>query len=666
LAQNPITIKSPKPDSTVHNGEIFVVCSVDPRIKFLPESVKFMIEGAEISPLIKINANIITILITNEIRPDIYTAEIQLRSETGKLYRQSWSFFVDIYKTEEINRVKEQKKTNSEKLSFKGIADLSFRFTKLDGSGISLRQEPPQMHDIRINGNFRINHYKIPLKIYFSNHENELLPFRNRFMTGFESEYLRTYFGDVNPDYNRLVLSGTSIRGYEIYWKRRSTEMSFVRGHVNRAIEGRKEKYLEGTGFPPFNMLADSTYFIEGIYKRKISAFNIIFNAIDGTKFNMTFLKSTDDSNSITYGGMVAQNFVFGAGNQVKFNNNRFYANMQVALSATTFDIRRGVYSKPQIDEIFGSDIPFRPEDYSWLLIFNGTTVPLSWKNKPPLAFWGDARLNILQQKFIFKYQRLGSSFYSFGNPFLVNDRRIMTAEDRIELFKKKLKFRLQYSYLTNNLSKNLALRKITHIASFSMNLKIKPNLPSLEGSYRFYNRINRLTDTNIIISNTYLHSLTTGSSWTFKTGILEHIIQASYNLYYRVQENSNTASHSINFYLNENIKSLLLLTAYSNSFIMTNDSANLGIINTLGGRITLKFFKEKVRLSAGLNYTINEASDLISASSRFHQDAEMSIHLIKNLTISATYGKGVYQEPDFSINNYNEKFALFKLNYLF
>jgi len=665
-AQNPISIKSPLPDSTVHNGEIFIVCSVDPRIKFIPESVKIFIEGAEISPLIKINANIITILVLNEIRPDIYTAEIQLRSESGKLYRKSWSFFVDIYKSEDISRQVLKSKQNQEKLSFKGSSDVSLRFTSIDGSGTFLRSEPRQLHDIRINGAFRYHHFKIPIKLYLSNQENVLQPYKNRFMTGYESDYLKIYGGDINVDYHAIALNGTSVRGLKVDFKFRSTEYSFITGYINRAIEGAKEKFMEGSGFPPANMLADSSYIVEGVYRRKISAFNAVFNAIDGTKFNIMFLKSTDDSSSIKFGGMAAQNFVFGAGNQVKFNNDRVAANINVALSATTFDIRRGVYSKYQIDEIYGSDIPFFPEQYKWLLIFNGTTVPLIWKNKPSLALWGDARINILKQKFIFRYQRYGSSFYSFGNPFLVNNRRIMSAEDRIDLFNRKIRLRLNYTFSTNNLSFNLLNKKFTHIYSGILNLKIKPNFPGFDVSYRLYNRIEKEAETNVQVFSTIVHNFNTGLNVNFKTGKFEHILQASYNLFLRQTIDANTASHSVNFYFNENMNQKLLLTLYSNSFVMTHDSSNLGIINTLGGRLLWKFLKGKVQISGGVNYTINEESGLISLSKRFNSDMDFGVFVIKNMVLKITLGKGMYTEPELSMMNYKEMYALFKLNYLF
>ncbi len=665
-AQNVISIKSPLPDSVVRNGEIWIVCVVDPRLKILPGSVQMFIEGAEVSPLIKVNGNTISILVMNKLRPDKYNVELRLRSESGKLYRKRWAFYVGNFQSSEdsIIEVRPIRQKQEIKPQFKGTVFSGMRFTSLHGNGAYLRQEPPQMHDFRMNATLQLSNISIPLKIYLTNQENKFLPFRNRFMSGIQTDKTGLLAGDINLNFNRIALNGTSARGLLFEFKIRSTAYSFFHGYVNRAIEGEKLKF-DGIGFPPGNMLADSFYLNEGTYRRKLSAMNVIFTAVDGTRFNIMFLKSMDDSNSIRYGGQVSQNFVFGAGNQVKTKNNRFTADMQVALSLTTFDIRRGVYSKQMIDNIFGSDIPFYPENWKWLMIFNGTTTPMTWKNRPPLAFFGDYRLNALKQSFLVSYHRTGSAFYSFGNPFLVNDRRYMSFEDRFTTFNKKLRTRIQYTYTTNNLSKTFYSKKNTNTGMISFNFRPSKKLPSFDLSYRYFNRVEKSIQEGKQISLTELHNLVSGFSWNLKTGSFQHILQVNYNYYLRKTPGSPTASRSLNFYLNEQYRKNLMFSAYFNSFVMTNDSADLGIINMLGIKINLISRNEKLKTGGGISRVVNEESGLMEASDRMTYEAEISYSPVKNLIFTLNGGYGSYQEDKIPVENYQEKWIYIRLNYL-
>lgn len=655
------------PDSVVKNGEIWIVCVVDPRLKILPGSVQMFIEGAEISPLIKVIGNTITILVLNKLRPDKYNVELRLRSESGKLYRKKWAFYVGNFQTFEdsVVEVRPVVQKNALKWHVKANLMADMRFYHIQDDGAYLRQEPAQTHDLRLNASIGNDRLTIPLKIYLNNHENKFLPFRNRFMSGIQTEKISLLAGDINLNFNRIALNGTSVRGLLFDFKIRSTEYSFFHGVINRPIEGEMLKYQEGSGFPPGNMLADSTYLREGTYLRKLSAMKIAFTAVDGTKFNLMFLKSTDDSSSIRYGGQVSQNFVFGAGNVVKTKNNRFYADMHVALSLTTFDIRRGVYSKHMIDDIFGSDIPFFPEKWKWLMIFNSTTTPMTWKNRPPLAFYGDYRLNLLKQTFLLSYYRSGSAFFSFGNPFAVNDRRYMSFEDRFSLFKKKLIARMQYSYTTNNLSKIYFSQNNTHAGRFSFTYKHSSKFPVLDFSYRYYQRQNIAVLNDSLMSTTQLHNLVGGFSWNFSSGIFKHTLQLNYNYYLRSVANASNTSQSINFYLNEQIQNKLLFSAYFNNFVMTNDSADLGIVNSMGAKLNLLFFQETLKICGGFNRIINPQSGLMEASDRLSYEFDIYLSLIKNMTFSIHTGYGYYREESLPIENYIEKWIFARLIYM-
>ncbi|MBL6962418.1 MAG: hypothetical protein ISR55_01215 [Bacteroidetes bacterium] len=663
-----ISVICPKAGSTVFNGELFVVCEVNPRIKLDPNTVQIFIASAEVSSEVKVQSHTISAMFTNKIRPDVYDIEVRFRDVNKKLYFKNWSFFIvnRKKKTTEMEVVKQINLNN--KSAFSGRISASSKMTQLNGVDAYLRQEPTELHHIRLDGQIHLNKFTIPLKLYATNQESPLLPYRNRFMTGFETKAFKLYLGDFNPYYHQQVLFGQQIRGVHVQYKYHGMEVSYARGEIERSVEGILDTFIRGQGFPPGNLHNDSTYVLEGIYKRKISALNLKFNTIDNTQFNVIFLKSTDDTNSIKYGGYAGQNFVFGASNQVRSRNHIFEADFGVALSVTTDDIKKGTYSKNEIDGLFGTDLPFFPENLNWLIVLNSTSKPLNWNNRPPLAVYGKAKLNILKQHFYFNLDRIGSAYYSFGNPYLQNNRIKYSVEDRFQFWKKKANMTIRYVRFQNNLSDIETITKITQIGSANLNFRYSTKWPQLLVSYRYYLRNEWILNDGSKYKSNGIQHLTAGANYQFITSAVKHHVGLFYNNYLRqfsTSTNPELNTSSINFNLSEEFPYQISFSAYYQSFVQTLDTADLSIQNSFGFRLGWRTENGKIRVSASSNSIQITPSAISSKSSRQLHRLEMTWLIVKDLSFTVETGYGSFEMLGINPQFYEEYWGMIRLNYM-
>jgi hypothetical protein len=657
-----INILSPQKADTCYNGEILIAFQINPRIELDPRTVRIFISAAEVSSEVKIIGHTVSALFTTKVRPDLYDIEIRFRDKNQQMYYKTWSFFVVNRKSNSVANNKEEQKPG-----FRGNLQASTKFTSLTGTDINVRQEPPQLHHLFLDGKISYKKFEIPLKLKITNQENALIPHRNRFMTGIESKAFTLHIGDFNPCFHKQVLNGLNIRGIHFSFVYRGMTASYVHGEITRALEGQYQSFTGQMGFPPGNLQSDSSYLNEGIYKRNVSAINLKFNSIDNTTFNVVFLKSTDDIQSISYGGYAGQNFVFGASNQVRSRNGIFDADFGVALSVVTEDIRRGVFTKNQIDEMFGSDIPFYPEKYQWLITLNSTTKPFNWTNRPPLAVYGKARLKVLKQRFYFHVDRIGAAYYSYGNPYLLNDRLKFGVEDRFSLFKKKLRVNLGYTNYQNNLSDIQLLRKLTHLGKANFHFRYKQEWPMFQLSYRFYYRSEKDLETGANLYHSYINSVRLGGMYNRKIRSMRADVNLFYTHFVRcflVSNGEKMQNKALNFSIGLQFPQNIRLSTYYNTFVQIADTSDLYLQGTLGFSIGWHSNDEKIQLNATVNRLNTEENTFQAAMKRNLYRLAFSYRLLHNLRITAETGYGSFY-PDTALPpTYTEFWGMLKLHY--
>ena len=669
-AQSLGNVLSPKPNDTILNGELFIVVQVDPQLNVNPSKLNLTIDKLNYSTLIKVINNKVTALILKPIKQGKHEIELYYNLNNDEQLKQKWTFY-----TYSENKMKRKypdqwKKHDTKKKDFeiKGSVSLSARATELTGEGANLRQEPPQSQNIRANATIRYKKINIPFKFYYTNHENPLLPPRNRLMFGIKGKKAGITIGDVNPSYDKLIQNGSRIRGGEAFVKIRNTKISIAHGEVNRRVEGQLEYWDINQGFQPVNIQHDSSYVLPGVYRRNLSAFNLESNpANSGNKLRFTVLRSTDEVASIQYGGPAQQNLALSTNFVAAGRNNRYSFDMGIAISATTRDIRRGAVNPEEFQSTYKKELRVDPSLWEKVFVVNSTTVPLTTKNAPFVAWYINSRFNILKQQISINLRRLGASFESFGNPYLQNDRRELMFRDNIGIWKRNINLNLQYRYLEDNMSNIKSITNVTQMAGANLSLAFGPKSPRLTGAYRMYLRQSTLIENSEIARENKVTNYSGGINYNFKTGGFTHSLNVVFNRNIREtiepQKSGNT-NDNINFNINETLPFGLTLSVQYNHLLLANDTSDLSEQQTLGFRISFSTKNKKLRISAGGRQISALESEFYPESLRQTVNVSIQYKVFKNATIKLQVGNSTYTEPNSIGRNYNENWGQVSLRY--
>ncbi len=548
---------SPVPGDTVANGQLLIVFRLNPELHIKASSLDIIIDRVSYKYLMKTNGSKVSVLVTTPIKKGRKTIRINAKDKSGENLEESWSFIIsgDKKQGEGIKQTK-----------VKAFVETSSRFSDISGEGSALRQEPPITHQIKFRGNIKHGNIEIPMKMYITNHEKSYLPPRDRFFIGVKSKNAGVYFGDINPGYHRLLLNGTRIRGVEAFFQIRSFKLSLLYGTVNRPVEGLRLYYnsLQDPSFPPVNLqdiiYTDSSmlgyYNDNGTYKRNVMAARFSLGSPNtNNKIHFVFLKSTDDTNSINYGGQAGQNVSFGIELETKSKNKRLKIDAGIAAAFTTRDIRYGVAAKETIDALYGIDLPIDPYKYRNLMVINTTTTIPSTKHTPFLSYYIKPEYRIANQKISAEVRWIGSDFQSFGNPYLINDRFIVSLSDRMRFFKDRLFLQIRLRHYNNNLTRSDTVTSNTDMIDASFNYLIKPNLPRLNGGVRRYFRSGKHTTTNERYSEYQISNYYAGIISIFNLWEINSSLTLNYNLNERdyLQKERSVVTHSGYVNLNQN-----------------------------------------------------------------------------------------------------------------
>jgi hypothetical protein len=670
--QNIGKILSPLPNDTLLNGELFIVVEADTSLNIKPSKLNLTIDKLNYSTLIKYSGNMITALVMNPIKPGEHEIELKLYQDEGEYLSQKWTFCVFAESKMKHKYPEQYKELNRDKKNFeiKGSLSLSSKITDLSGNGAFLRQEPPQSQQVRADGTMSYRKLEFPFKFYYTNHENPLSPPRNRMMIGIKGKKAGIFLGDVNPSYDMLLLSGSRIRGAEGFVRIRNTKFSATHGEVNRKIEGKMEYWDIYQGFPPINMQKDSSYVIPGKYKRNLSAFNLeISPPNSGNKFRFTCVRSTDDVASIRFGGPAEQNIAGSINTIVEGRNKRFRADVGVAVSATTKDIRRGAVSPEEFSSTYKEELRVNPKGWENIFIVNSTTVPLTTKNATFLGMYANFHLNILKQHITIKLQRLGSTFESFGNPYLQNDRRNVSFQDQIPIWKNRISFMLQYRYNEDNLSKIKATTNTMQMAGASLTLITGNKAPRITGGYRIFLREGITVAKPELVNDTRITNYNAGINYNLTTRGFTHGLNVVFNRNIHEIHSpriSSDVNDVVNFCFTESLHEIFLLSVQYNHLLLASETSNLTEQQTIGLRLSYCTKNKKFRISAGGSQISSEATELSSESSRQMLSADGQYQFFKNATIKLQLGNSTYAEPGTAGNNFNELWGQVTLKYEF
>jgi hypothetical protein len=661
------TILSPVINDTLKNQELFIAFQIDTYIRFQPPKLSLFIDQLNFSPLIKYKNDKLTALITNPLKPGKHTIKVRIITDKGENLKQEW----DIYIINE-NKMKkkypemwEKYKPKKKDFGIKGSASYSARFSDVTGEGAALRQEPPQTHEFRLDGGISYKNYTIPFKFFFTNHDKPGIPPRNRLMLSFKGKKAGIVIGDANPVYAKLVLNGSRLRGGEAYLALRNLKISAAYGELNRSKEGSVAYWDVSQGFQPVNLQLDSNNYIKpGTYKRNLAAFNIELDPPNSkNKFKFTIVRSSDMVSSIQFGGPAEQNIAFSLNSLTVGRENKWQMDVGAATSFTTKDIRRGAVSKEEFESTYKRELRVDPLFWEDIFIVNSTTVPTTTQDASFLGFYVNSKFDILKQNLVLNFERLGSAFESFGNPYMQNDRYNVMFQDRIPFWKRKINLMLQYRYNEDNLSKIKAIKNATHQIGSNLTMTIGPKFPTLVGGYRIYIREGISVAESSVVQDIQVTNYSAGITYNLKTGNFTHSANIIFNRNSR--ENfkpvkSRNDNDVINFGFAESFPYRINLSFQYNHLLLANDTSDLTEHRTIGCRLSYTTENKKIKISAGGS----QIYDKISRTSRQVASLDVDYTFIKNASIKLQLGNSTYEDNLIFGRNYNENWGQLCIRY--
>ena len=666
---------------TVVSGELLIVYRFADSLQIKPASVKVTIDLKKYNIGLKVNGSKVSLLVLEPISSGYKIVRIEAKDKNARLLHKEWGFYVTrkvannagVHSQHEIPQKKRQQ--------FRGNVETLSKLAAVSGPGSAQRQEPPATQVLRLNVNYKNATLEVPLKVYLTNYEDRTLQARNRFLTGIKTKTAGLLLGDVHPSYHPLILNGTRVRGGSIYLRLQWLQFDVAYGRLKRSVEGALKYYnsLQNPDYAPVNLQIipnnnDTAIMIQGYYNdvgtysRNMMAARLSLGSQKRRSwFRITATRATDDTTSVSYGGQAAQNFVFGFSFDHKSKNRKFTLDMGVSSALTTRDIRNGIATKEDFFTLYHRHIPFEPYTYRKIIVIN-TTTDLTTKHTPFLSWYFHPQMKIANQNISFEARRIGSNYYAFGNPYLINDRLNFLVSDRMRFLKNRLFINLYFRSFKDNLSGVNDFTHVNTIYNGSFNLLINKNLPRFIGGFHSFYRTSVPTTDSLTGSNNQVTS--------FNFGINHHFIIFSGNsVVFFTYTNSSRRSptltsplttHLLNLNLSQTYPFGLTINIYYNFLLLTNETSDYNKNNTYLFRVGYKTRNKKFGFSAGARRIYFAQTLFFPESARSSIDLTVDYKPFRHFQISLKLGQSMYEDKTSSDNNYNELWGLLQLKYRF
>ncbi len=666
---------SPTPDSSIANGNegIYIRVAFNKDYSLDASSMRIFVDKQMIDGNVKALANnVFTTIYTKPLKPGKHIIEAEVVSTTGYLFEPfQWNFYIKNPNQDTLTAVKD---------TFRVYGNImaETRITNLSGSGSSLRQEPP--HTSQLGGDLRVQNsqWNFGLRGFYTSDEylyGRNFQSRNYVQANIGWRGIQLTAGDMNPVFDRLVMTGTRVKGAMLALKFRHIELKLLRGLLARDVEGQLNRLGTNEAAPP-NLQADSTYMVPGTYKRTVSTARLQFRTFsEGSYIGFTVMRAKDVVNSIKYGVAPKDNVVIGVDQTIMGYDQRIKFSYGVAMSGFTNDISKGAISKAEIDSVLGDpNNPYDPQKYTSILIINESTIIPS--NRSITSYINTTFKLGRHHQFFVENKKFGAAYISMGNPFVRADQRSWEFQDRFNFFKRAVSGYLRYQYLQNNLSKTSFTTLFTNIYAGMLTIKPNEKWPTLTLSAMQQQRRSSVTGREVsvyFLNNDDITTYTASLSHTFKTGTLKNSL--SVNMVHSNRKditnplnNNATRLYSANLQQTFSIP-LSLNYQYSMSKIELVSSSYGSLTSSFGVWGQYKFTKHKLDVGAGYFANRMGASQFSVASvrplTRVFATYRGFKKSFKPLVLYVEAATAPYTDQGNSLNNYTETYIYIRANYI-
>jgi hypothetical protein len=673
-------LESPAKDAVIKSGELLITVRLLDSVKIFKGSFQLFIDDYLITNFVKFSPDQISVLYTLPLSEGPHKLELHVKAmDVGFLMPLASNFYVNKFSGLKKDSVIVRKADHFE---LSGTVTGNYKQITTDGPGAALAQAPPYVREFSADVVARIGKVSFPVK-YFNTSDDQFypsgyLPPRNYVEYGIRYKSLELLFGDHNPSFDRLVLSGIRVTGYKFTLSDPRFQMQIIDGTSQPPFEGALQRYAPGDGLPPPGLRPDSTYILPGIYQRHLTAGRFSFgNRIEGSTISLNFLRARDYMGSIAYGGNPADNIVVGMDENFVTPGGKMKVNAGLATSFYTADRSKGAVSEKQIDSFYGYKVGFTPNDYKDLFTINLTTVKPGEASSAGYfnsAFRSENKSKTTENQLTLDYRFFGPNYTSFGNPLVLDDLWAITGQDQLSLLRRKIMISGRYTFQENNLAANLFSTLVTQVISGNVLFAPAPNLPQLN---IIVNDQMRKTPgqeiSNLVSVNDNSMNLTGVLSYNLKLGDNITGFNASFTRSTRndaINPLSSNNVQMINGGITETMMELNLTVDlhYSAMYFSNAETALTPLSNTYEGHIRYQLKKIKTYFSVGASVSQSMPTELTGSSSSTRDlfNASISSQVLTGLTVDLEAGMAPYTDLAFSSNNYRQNYLQARLTYNF
>ncbi|MFZ0391972.1 MAG: hypothetical protein WAN36_16035 [Calditrichia bacterium] len=469
-----ILIISPEAGSQISASEVVVTASFSSlRNKIDPQESRLFLDGREINQFLHRYSDFITYaprLVTrgsHTVRLELYDHQKDL------LAWQEWQF----------TALRSQRPERE----VKNFA-VSGRFFS------EVRQEQYQnslwVNDYRYAGGSikgHLNHLQFGSRFFISNLEAAGRQPVNRYSAFFRylfwnNRFVEADLGDVYPDLDPFVIQNITLRGFSAQLFLKFVNLQLAWGRHLRAVEG--ESFI-----PADTLSGGETVGRYGTFSRTILAVRSSVGSGDNFQAGATVLRAADDTSSIQYGISPAENTVAGLDMMLRLDDRRTVLQGNVGVSAYNRDISGGALPVDSLTEIY-PDLSEGEREY-YRLAGHFITANPHLLLQPGLAYRAAARFSYLRNNLTVSYQSVDDSYYSLGQPYLLQDNSVLHVSDNLNLLRNQIFLSLGFRSYHDNLQElktyTTSNRNVfVQIAYFPLG-----TLPELSVSYNNYRRAN-------------------------------------------------------------------------------------------------------------------------------------------------------------------------------
>ncbi len=358
--------------------------------------------------------------------------------------------------------------------------------------------------------------------------------------------------------------------------------------------------------------------------------------------------------------GTPQENLVFGFDLETALDNRKLLFQLGWNMSLTNSNIWAGVASKDSLDLMMDTlidgkllDIPINDvgdfiDSYSDIFtvnpLFMTPIIPIdpiaaeesqirAILNMPSSAYYIRAKASYSFNNVLIEYKQLGPEYRSFGNPYLTNNIREFTINDRLSTLGRRLMFVLGYRYRDNKLSDLVPNPLTSKTFSLSTTLVPGPGAPSIILNLQSIGRTNGIDSVDTDQYGNYLGDSRENSQalnimgsvnipgkfemFTTTTSINISSITYSDNLssvrksdyfFSKSETQSISATISTRFNIPLRTTSSFNTTNIRTPFLNSDDKVSIqeNSWTSISSSATYSFFKNKLRIRGGIDFTSN------------------------------------------------------------